>query len=567
MLCSGVIFGQSADLSNLEDSLTTKDYQTLRKNYTIFFDSIPSKAHVFAKAYIQKAKLEKKAKELQNGYILMTYLVDNETAIKYCDSTITIATGLNDQATLAKTNFYRGSYYFDKRDFKEALDCFLKADKLADAVEDEQFEYFIKYSIGALKVRLSKYNEAKEIFNEIKTYLENRQEMEPYEYFYLSNLHALSNVYRKLNLIDSSSIVNRLGHKEALMIRDSNSLSHFIFNEGINYLEKQNFEVAMDSMMKGVRYFEKKQSNANLIVAYYHIGRAYDDSGNELKGMQYFKRVDSLFKITNDLKPETRDAYDRMISFYRNNNNQKELLGTIESLLRVDSVLNTNYRYLNTYIIKKYDTPQLISEKEKLIASLNKGKKNISRWLYVMILLLLIAGVAIFYYIGKQKQYKKRFEELVNANTSNIKSTLANKKSKITSKNEKISMKDIGISEDLVHDIQAKLDEFVENKGYLENSITLNSLSKQLNTNSKYLSKLINHYEQKNFSKYINDLRIDYTVSRLQGNNKFRKYAIKAIANEVGFNNTESFSKAFYKKTGIYPSYFIKQLEKSNNAS
>jgi AraC-like DNA-binding protein len=567
MLCSGVIFGQSADLSNLEDSLTTKDYQTLRKNYTIFFDSIPSKAHVFAKAYIQKAKLEKKAKELQNGYILMTYLVDNETAIKYCDSTITIATGLNDQATLAKTNFYRGSYYFDKRDFKEALDCFLKADKLADAVEDEQFEYFIKYSIGALKVRLSKYNEAKEIFNEIKTYLENRQEMEPYEYFYLSNLHALSNVYRKLNLIDSSSIVNRLGHKEALMIRDSNSLSHFIFNEGINYLEKQNFEVAMDSMMKGVRYFEKKQSNANLIVAYYHIGRAYDDFGNELKGMQYFKRVDSLFKITNDLKPETRDAYDRMISFYRNNNNQKELLGTIESLLRVDSVLNTNYRYLNTYIIKKYDTPQLISEKEKLIASLNKGKKNISRWLYVMILLLLIAGLAIFYYIGKQKQYKKRFEELVNTNTSNIKSTLANKKSKITSKNEKISMKDIGISEDLVNDIQAKLDEFVENKGYLENSITLNSLSKQLNTNSKYLSKLINHYEQKNFSKYINDLRIDYTVSRLQGNNKFRKYAIKAIANEVGFNNTESFSKAFYKKTGIYPSYFIKQLEKSNNAS
>ena len=40
-----------------------------------------------------------------------------------------------------------------------------------------------------------------------------------------------------------------------------------------------------------------------------------------------------------------------------------------------------------------------------------------------------------------------------------------------------------------------------------------------------------------------------------------------AIAQEVGFNNSESFSKAFYKKTGIYPSYFIKQLEKENKKS
>ena len=37
---------------------------------------------------------------------------------------------------------------------------------------------------------------------------------------------------------------------------------------------------------------------------------------------------------------------------------------------------------------------------------------------------------------------------------------------------------------------------------------------------------------------------------------------IKLSINEIGFNNTESFSKAFYRKTGIYPSYFIKEIEK-----
>ena len=42
----------------------------------------------------------------------------------------------------------------------------------------------------------------------------------------------------------------------------------------------------------------------------------------------------------------------------------------------------------------------------------------------------------------------------------------------------------------------------------------------------------------------------------------YDKVSIRAIANEIGFNTTEAFSKSFYKTTGIYPSFFMKQLEK-----
>ena len=90
----------------------------------------------------------------------------------------------------------------------------------------------------------------------------------------------------------------------------------------------------------------------------------------------------------------------------------------------------------------------------------------------------------------------------------------------------------------------------------------MHNLSKSLSTNSNYLSKIINFYKGKNFSSYISDLRIDYCVEKLKTDEIFIKYSIKAIAFDIGFNNTESFSKAFYKKTGIYPSFFIKELEK-----
>lgn len=83
-----------------------------------------------------------------------------------------------------------------------------------------------------------------------------------------------------------------------------------------------------------------------------------------------------------------------------------------------------------------------------------------------------------------------------------------------------------------------------------------------METNPKYLSQVINFYEQKSFSTYIRDLRIQYAVKELKANPILRKYSIQSIAEELGFNSPQSFSKAFYKKTGIYPSYFIRELEK-----
>jgi AraC-like DNA-binding protein len=79
-------------------------------------------------------------------------------------------------------------------------------------------------------------------------------------------------------------------------------------------------------------------------------------------------------------------------------------------------------------------------------------------------------------------------------------------------------------------------------------------------SNSSYVSKVINHFKQKSFSQYINDLRIDFVVEQLKTNKTWRKYTIQALANEIGFSSPDSFTRAFYKKTGIKTSYFLKNL-------
>ncbi|MDT8418745.1 MAG: hypothetical protein RQ864_13160, partial [Lutibacter sp.] len=63
----------------------------------------------------------------------------------------------------------------------------------------------------------------------------------------------------------------------------------------------------------------------------------------------------------------------------------------------------------------------------------------------------------------------------------------------------------------------------------------------------------------------ISDLRIVYCIEQLKTNETYRKYSLKAIAFELGYNNAESFSKDFYRKTGIYPSLFIREFENQNS--
>lgn len=109
-----------------------------------------------------------------------------------------------------------------------------------------------------------------------------------------------------------------------------------------------------------------------------------------------------------------------------------------------------------------------------------------------------------------------------------------------------------------------QLQRFEERQDYLTSNINAKDLAKSFGSNSSYLSVVVNTYKQKSISEYINDLRVDFAIEKLQTNPIFRKYTIKAIAQEVGFNSSEIFAKKFYKKTGIYPSYFVKKLENEN---
>jgi len=69
---------------------------------------------------------------------------------------------------------------------------------------------------------------------------------------------------------------------------------------------------------------------------------------------------------------------------------------------------------------------------------------------------------------------------------------------------------------------------------------------------------LVNQFSEKNFSDYINSLRVD-EAKKLLKNADFEAYTIVAIGLECGFNSKSTFYTAFKKFTGQTPTAYRKQ--------
>lgn len=96
---------------------------------------------------------------------------------------------------------------------------------------------------------------------------------------------------------------------------------------------------------------------------------------------------------------------------------------------------------------------------------------------------------------------------------------------------------------------------------YCKEDFSLEKLAVLVNSNSKYVSQVINETYHRNFNIYINEYRIQEARIRLADVEKYGNYTIKAIAESVGYKSTTTFTNAFKSITGITPSIFQKMAK------
>lgn len=101
-------------------------------------------------------------------------------------------------------------------------------------------------------------------------------------------------------------------------------------------------------------------------------------------------------------------------------------------------------------------------------------------------------------------------------------------------------------------------------KLYLDPDLTLRTVADRLNTNTKYLSQVVNHHAGKNFQHFLNTYRIREVKEKIC-NDSFQHLTLFGIALQCGFKNKSTFYKVFKEITGTTPRNYLRsrQLESS----
>lgn len=130
---------------------------------------------------------------------------------------------------------------------------------------------------------------------------------------------------------------------------------------------------------------------------------------------------------------------------------------------------------------------------------------------------------------------------------------------------QKIASKNLSIPKETEDLLLAKLEKFEGSKRYLNKDISLAQIASLFETNTKYLSEVINKHKGKNINLYINELRIKYIVEKLKTDSRYLNYKVSYLAEECGFSSHSIFSSVFKNITGLTPNTFIQFLHKDQN--
>ena len=99
----------------------------------------------------------------------------------------------------------------------------------------------------------------------------------------------------------------------------------------------------------------------------------------------------------------------------------------------------------------------------------------------------------------------------------------------------------------------------ITNKGFLNAGMTIDEISRQLNTNRTYVSKLVNIYYGMPFRDYINKLRIDYSKNLMTDE---PDAVIDYIALKSGFQSSTQFIRKFRELEGMTPTVWKASMRK-----
>lgn len=449
----------------------------------------------------------------------------------------------------------RMSGYYDMGDSKKVIDLTFEAEKLGNELQDTERLCNVKRLKAQAYDQLGFFEKSGKEFEKsmIKANEISSENLKNYNkaliYMGIASLKAHANApidsvinYQKKTLEAANNIDN---DKEYL-----NKKYHLL---AMSYINLGMTNAALNNIQSSEEYFTKALDicrNKNYVVGkrievlalnefawLYHSQKKYE------KVKEYAKQAEIIEKQIN-LPYIRRDIYEVLFKSYIETGEKTAASKYTQLFTSLnDSIVNSEKIAVSTPI-------EHIVREEKEV-----HKNNTQKLLVIIIAIIFIIAVLTW---GLWKRNQKKLQK-------KHKTILENLKNESLKKNIPANEKTIVIADETLNDLLLKLKKFEDSKKFLRKDMNLTYLANSLNTNTRYLSEIINQHKGKNFYNYLNDLRIQYITDLLYNNPKYREYKVSYLAEVCGFTSREVFSVIFKKETGVTPSYFINSLRKDES--
>ncbi|MGO3182661.1 MAG: helix-turn-helix domain-containing protein [Aequorivita sp.] len=284
----------------------------------------------------------------------------------------------------------------------------------------------------------------------------------------------------------------------------------------------------------GTHYYHVQKDSAK---SYFNKLSKIDSTSSLYKSAGVYSQMLDSKMIADSMIQESsnRDLFDKSLRLILLNNaiDFRENKVDTDSLIYFQKQLNTAEKEL--HLEKRQAKVALLQHiyRQKKTDAIAKNKSEEKRTIVVVFFLCFL----LLFYVGYKFYSKKK----------NIKPI------------EEDASKGIVISDKTEEEILKKLKKFEKSELFLDKQMRIATLAKQLDTNTRYLSSIINSAKDKTFNNYINSLRIQYILDKLQSDPKYLSYKISYLAKESGFASQSSFTTAFKEVTGLTPSAYIKK--------
>jgi AraC-like DNA-binding protein len=264
---------------------------------------------------------------------------------------------------------------------------------------------------------------------------------------------------------------------------------------------------------------------------------------NALNSAEVFQNLQLKSFILNKLS----DNYLALSSYDKYKTAALNFIEVNEAIEGTDQeALNTAYNLISQEIQDEYDAK----------------KQTYYNVIYALLIFLLLFLVFLSLLTVRSNQQKSRLAEIIKY----LKITKRNFLTQ-TSETHKQDPKKITIPKETEQLLLSKLKKFEKTTKFTNKDISLAVLAGQFDTNTKYLSEVINSNYNINFNTYINRLRINYIVQKLKTEPNYKSYKISYLAENSGFSSHSSFATVFKTITGISPVTFIELLKSENQTN